>query len=420
MINKKRPRSNLITALIGGSLLFYAISGINSVLNYALYPIVSRFLNTAQYGETQFLLSTFNQLSVGFVVLNILAIIVTSRITDKPQQTKSLAILTAICSVGAGIISLIGSVVLVTFSNQLNLTSVWSIIFLSASLLLNVPFTILLGQMQGNRQFVASGMISLLATVSKFVFAIIFMISGFGVVGVMAGTAAGMLIAVMGGLMYTKQLPILRLHSPLIRNYKKIAFIRNNAIVGLLSIATVTLLSTVDSIASRLILNTTDAGIYAAIATLAKIILAATAPLIWLCLPAAAKKDTRTVWRYIAITAAVGIGITALLSINPSAIIEISLSIKAAEFAPLLPLASLSMSIYSIALITTAALLCSTHLKPLSLIYGVIIAISIVITIYLLFFTSITMLHVLTCQLTVGVAIMASTLFLLHKTKQTT
>ncbi len=362
---KKRTLLGLIA---GGSLLFYAISGINSLLNYAVYPIISRLVSIKEYGEIQFLLSLFSQLAVGFIVLNILAIIINAT-SSKHEQADRTTSLNIIAGSIVGALSVAGVLVIIGFMDQLQLTSLTAVVLLGVSLILNVPFTVLIGKLQGNERFLLSGVISLVATAGKLIFSIVFIMCGFGVPGAMLGIIIGTVLAIiigyvcLGGSSYQRK--AYRYH---LSNLKTI---QTQAFVGFFVMAIVTLYSTADSIISRIILSPDDAGHYAVVATIAKIILAACAPLIWLSLPSALQKNSASVMRYILLTLCIGLVFTCLFSINPSLLIYISMSVDITSYASLLPLAAASMTVYALLSIVSAIIICIGKLRGISFIFFV-------------------------------------------------
>jgi O-antigen/teichoic acid export membrane protein len=404
MMTKLKIPKKLLRIIGSSSLLFFALSGLSSLLNYAIYPILSRLVSVDTYGEIQFLLSSFNQLAVGFVVLNILAVIITVTVVDKNSQKGKVRSLNIIAGVIALSLALIGIVALLANMSGLQLSSPMGIIFIGIALILNVPYTITVGQLQGSGKFVQSGVVGIVATLGKFVFSIIFVLAGLGVAGAMLGVALGMGISLLIGYFYSNRSPMISL--TLQQHIKSLLDLKYIALTGLFCITVLTLLSTVDSIASRIILSTTEAGLYAAVATLAKIILAATAPLLWLTLPPAIQGDNKLVKRYILVTTIICTIIIASFSFNSQAFIQITMSINVERFAQLLPIAALSMSVYAIAFILTAILICKNKFKILNYSYIaaiVIFAIPIIVTVSRMGF--INMLDVILCQIFAGLVI---------------
>ena len=414
------PYKKILRFVLAGGLIFYAISGVNSLLNYALYPVLSRLMPIEQFGEAQFLLSAFNQLSVGFIVLNILAVIIAARIQNRATQNRHIASLNIVAGAIAGVIACAGVILLSTFSTSLNITSFTAVAFLGLSLLLNVPFTILVGQLQGNGKFTASAVVSFVATISKFGFSVIFALLGLGIGGVIAGVACGMFVAIMLSLFYTRSADRNLFKKSLSSHIKTLSIIKAQAVIGLCSIGIITILSTVDSLLSRALLDNYQAGLYSTVATLSKIILAATAPLLWLALPQAVNKNYTAAWRYVGLTAIIGIATTTIFSIHPAFIIETALSVNAGDYANLLVPASISMTIYAVALVLTAILLCKERPVALLYVYGGLLVSGTMLVFIATFIPQITMREIVFGQIFLGLVITVPCLILLLRRSRST
>lgn len=359
-------RKRLFLLLTSGALLFYATSGVSSLLNYAIYPMVARFTTVAEYGEVQFLLSAFNQLAVGFVVLNILAIIATAGVHRDKNPLQTVKSLNIAASAIASVVAVAGVLVILLFSDQLQLTSPFAIALTGLALILNVPFTILLGQLQGQDRFAASAAISLVATGGKFVLSLVLVAAGFGVAGVMMGVLLGMLASVITGRLLAGSPENKRISFR--HHLSLLAPLKTYALAGLLAVGIVTILSSIDLIGARILLDSTAAGEYAAMATIAKIIIAAGSPLLWLSLPPALSGNLILVKKYLTLTAIICAVSVAAFSIAPAALVRLVTSIDPGIYADIMLVASIGMGVYAVAFILCAVLVCLRKFRSLSVI----------------------------------------------------
>lgn len=364
---KAIPRQAVLKRILTGSFIFYVFSGISSLLNYVFYPVIARLVPTTEYGEIQFLVSMFTQLAVGFVVLNILAIIISAKITKRQEQSLAIKNLNAVATIVILSIVIIGLGVIYFNKSILGFTSDIAIIALAFSLLINVPFTISIGQLQGNGRFIASGIVSMLAALLKLVFSVLFVIMGFGVAGAILGIGTGMIFSLIITLLLNKKKAALdsgEYKPSFIRSidFRQLIFIRKQAIVAILAVTAITLLSSADSIVSRIILNPEVAGRYAAVATIAKIILATTAPIMWLALPPAVKRDRTVAIKYVLIASIVAFTIGLLFIIFPSFFVNQLLGINAGSYIKFVPIASIAMALCSVGFILVCVSICLSHL----------------------------------------------------------
>ena len=358
----------LIKPIATGAFIFYVFSGISSLLNYAFYPVISRFVSVVEYGEIQFLVSMFTQLAVGFVVLNILAIIISTELKNGVEQRKALRSLNVVASFVSMLIVAVGVTLLILQRDNLGITTNSAIIALGLSLLINVPFTIAVGKLQGNNKFIASGVVSMLGALLKLVFSLFFVMLGYGVTGALFGIFAGM----------TVSLTIIEIINVRTKTNQKISvfskhrlvqlsFVKNRAVVALIAVTLITLLSAADSITSRIVLTNVDAGHYATVATVAKIILFATSPLMWLALLPALQHNNKLILKYLAVAVAMSITATVCFSIAPLFFTQTIMGIDPKQYISLVPIAAIGMTLCATAFIILAATICMGYLRTISI-----------------------------------------------------
>ena len=405
----------ILLFVTSSALIFYAISGFTALINYLFYPVVSRLVTIEQYGEIQFLVSSFNQLAVGFVVLNILAIILALKTQSDAEKNEKVHSLNIIAGILASILSIIGVGVLILYAEPLQLSQPVAIVALGVSLLVNVPLTTAIGHLQGLGRFVSAGVVGLVAALAKLFFSVLFVFIGWGVTGAVVGIVIGMLCAVMLGYILLGKLTIARSRKNISRHLGELVHIRYQAAAGLLALSLLTILSTVDLIASRVTLSAEEAGQYAAVATLAKIILAVGSPLMWLALPLAIERRYRKIAHYLLLTAGICALLIGLFSINPTLITTLSMGIDPRSFGALLPLAAVSMAFYALAFILVSALLCLDHVKSLVVLSGVTILIAVVSAIYLIGTQTLSVITVLAMQTAIGLGICLASSFILYR-----
>jgi O-antigen/teichoic acid export membrane protein len=312
----------------------------------------------------------FTQLAVGFVVLNILAIVISAQIKEHKEQLEAIKSLNVVSCIVILVVVVIGSVVLYTNKTSLGLSDSTAIVALGLSLVINVPFTVAIGHLQGNGHFMASGVLSTLGSFLKLVFSVIFIMMGFGVGGAILGIGIGMLITLILVEIVNKRSVDPKPKTSFIPTkamFQRLVFIRERAVIAIIALTVITLLSSADSIVSRLFFDTHSAGQYAAVATLAKVILAATSPLMWLALPPAVSRDRQKIMTFLSITAAISFSACIIFSLAPTFFLQTLLGIDAGVFTSVLPLASIAMALCSIAFVLVSVSVCLGTLRNLFL-----------------------------------------------------
>jgi O-antigen/teichoic acid export membrane protein len=318
----------------------------------------------------------FAQLSVGFIVLNILTVVIGVSIRDKDAQHTTIRSLNLIAQMAAIGIAIVGVGILIFNKESLSLSSNLSAIFLGVGLVANVPFTIVIGRLQSSERFITSGAISLFSVIAKLVFAIIAAKLGLGTPGVIAGIGLGLIVAwILGELLLGTRTSISFKFSPtpFRHHLHKLSFLRTQAFTALLAITILTVLSSADSIVSRIALTHYQAGLYAAIATIAKTLLALATPIMWLALPSAVAGEKNKIKRYLIITAVLCITTGLIIVLAPNFFTTILIGINPGNYLHLLPIATLSMAIYALAFLIVSVNICMHHL-PL-VISGVLLSV---------------------------------------------
>ncbi len=383
---RRLSQSPLLRKFIASSVMFYALSGITSLANYLFYPIIARFVNVEQYGEIQFLVSMFGQLSVGFVVLNILAVIISVKKTDPTQQQRAIQALNQLAQLVAVVVCVGGVILLSTYHQHLSISSIWPIIWVGVGLLANVPLTIVIGRLQGGGRFVASGVLSLLSVLIKLFASILLTVLHQGSSGAIAGIAIGLLAAWLVG----EWLLATPVHRPSIASifsrkisFSELHFLKNAGFITLLAITSLTILSSADSITSRIVLNSFEAGQYAAVATITKTILALATPLMWLALPAAINHNIKKVRSLLVITFGICAIFGACIIILPAFFTKVLVGVNPAAFLSLTAPATISMVLYALSFVVVAAGVCIGHLRK---VFSATIASAIMYGIMVLFF----------------------------------
>ena len=361
-------RNKYLSKVLSGSLMFYAFSGVAALLNYAFYPILGRIISVGEYGEVQFLISTFTQLSVGFVVLNILAIIISVKAHSDTEQAESIKTLNQVAIVIMLPVIIIATAILFFIRDTVNITEPLAIIGLGFSILINIPYTTSIGKLQGNGQFLASGVINTIGALGKVVCSVLLVLLGFGVTGAVAGVGLGTFVAYCIALLLdNNRNKASRKTVYLSKRYiKQITYIRNQSIVAVVVMTLLTILSIFDTITARILLDHASAGQYAAIATTTKTILAATTPLMWLALPYATKNHKKSTNKYIFLTGLVAAAFCIVIFFFNQPIVTILTGIYAGKYLDYTLFASVAMSFCAIAFIYGAIMICRNHLRIVS------------------------------------------------------
>lgn len=177
------------------SSLFGALSIAGAVLNYALYPVLVRILNTHDFGDFAVIVAISNQLLGILLAFNIISIYLVKSQSEATAREHAEIIQKVLIWFFA-----IATLVVFALSPFLNdLLKVYSLGYfavLSLILITAIPGVIWTGYLQGHKELIRVGAFNFGAALGKLVFATIFAImlgTVGGLLGILVGTLLGLL-----------------------------------------------------------------------------------------------------------------------------------------------------------------------------------------------------------------------------------
>jgi O-antigen/teichoic acid export membrane protein len=281
----KETMQALIKRLTASSFLrhnaiFFVGSGLVSFLNYLYYPVLGRLLTPADFGEVQAIVSFFLQTGVFLQVLTLVTIGVVKRYPAGAQRAGLLAELERL----ALWVSLILLIPALAFSpwmqSFLHFHSPWPFILLALSVPLAIPAAFRNAFIQSQQRFGLLSGAGLIGAGSKLILSTGFVLVGLRSVGAIMGIVLAQVLSLLYAIFWARRLggpgmswrpgrPNLKLIRPELR-YAGLVLITALAINVLLS---------VDIIVVKHYFSPHEAGLYAGIATIARIIYFLTGPL---------------------------------------------------------------------------------------------------------------------------------------------
>jgi O-antigen/teichoic acid export membrane protein len=337
--------------------IFFAGSLAVSVLNYLYYPILGRLMPTVQFGETQALVSLFLQATIFLTVVTNVAV---SIVANEPDQTHGrrviyeLEYLMLLVTLAALALLLVWVEPLRRFLQFDEATPFYA---LAAALLLGVPLALRTAYMRGRAAFGAVSAANILASITKIVFSVVFVLVGWGTLGAIGGIVAAQLIAAIFairrarryGLAAWPRLGWLRRPDPaLVRPY-----LRYSLLVLVVSLI-MTILFSFDVVLAKHLFSAETAGLYAGVATIARIIYFLTASIAAVLLATAklsagVAANRRLLMRSMLLQLIIGGVALAVFVLAPHLVIELLVGAKYLVYADLLP--RLALALFVLALI---------------------------------------------------------------------
>jgi O-antigen/teichoic acid export membrane protein len=252
------------------SIVFTCLSVLASGLNFLYYPVIAHALTLSQFGDVQVGIAFIMQAAALFTSLNILALFFTAQRSEERALTVQLERIVIGISL---LLAILVSVFAQPLASALHLNNYHILYILSIIFLINIPCATWLGSLQGNGQFLASGVISVMSSIAKIAIGVLAIALGAGAYGALFGLLAGSLVILPLAYLAQKDKTINFKHTfAIVRKADFLIFKNHPEVTAIfLSIFFLALASTIDVIASKILLSPRSAGQYAQFSTAAKI-----------------------------------------------------------------------------------------------------------------------------------------------------
>ncbi|HVI69180.1 MAG TPA: oligosaccharide flippase family protein, partial [Magnetospirillaceae bacterium] len=345
------------SAFLKHNLVFLIGSVGVGVLNYAYYPLLSRLLPPAAFGEVQVLVSIFLQLTI---FLNVVSMVTVHVVTNYHDATKANRVVFELerwatwAACGLLILTLLCAPLL---RDLLHFDSMLPFVGLGLALVVSVPLALRGGYARGKHKFAEASWAAVIGSAAKILLSAALVVTGLGTVGAILGIIAAQLaalayIAYKVGNMGFARPEHLNYWSKLEPHVIVPELTYSAAVfVGSLSIA---LLMSIDVIAAKYFFDAHTAGLYAAIATVARIIFFLTVPVSQVLLTKISLQKTHAQNRAmflksLALTVGLGGIVAAVCAIAPQAVVTILMGKGYTDEAASLPLLAFALLIVSVA-----------------------------------------------------------------------
>lgn len=338
--------------------IFFFGSVTVGALNYLYYPILGRMLTPASFGEVQTLVSLFLQLSIFLSVLSLVAVnIVANAEGDEARNALVLEFekLASVISIALLFLTIIFGHELQHF---LRFNSIWPFILLALSLVVTVPFTLRGAFLRGKHRFGLASTSNLIASAGKILFSAGLVAVGLGTAGAIGGLVLAQAVACGLVAWWTFRLGLQakdnsrRLAVGLPDMRLLLPELRYGGIVLVASLA-ITLQYSIDIIIVKHYFDARTAGLYAGIASAARVIFFLTASFSQVLMPMVKLKNSDHQNRQLLLKSFVlfgGLSLPALLVFSgfPKLILGVLMGHAYIAMSGLLPRLSLAIFIISI------------------------------------------------------------------------
>ncbi|HET8671865.1 MAG TPA: oligosaccharide flippase family protein, partial [Candidatus Saccharimonadales bacterium] len=266
--------------------IFFLGSVAVGVLNYLYYPIIGRIMTPAAFGEVQTLISLFLQLTIFLTVFSLVVVNIVANVTDAGRRDKLVLEFEKLALLVSTML-LIATIVLQPFLKEFfQFSSSWPFVILALAMVATVPYTMRSAFLRGKQRFGLAALSNLVGAGGKILFSVLLVTIGLGAAGAIGGLVLAQILActlVMwwayrNGLIsnaHRFSLPDIRLLLPELKY----------GLLVLVSLLAITLQYSVDVVIIKHFFDAHQAGLYAGIASVARIIFFLTASVALVLMP---------------------------------------------------------------------------------------------------------------------------------------
>ncbi|HEV2402779.1 MAG TPA: oligosaccharide flippase family protein [Candidatus Saccharimonadales bacterium] len=324
-------------------------------LNYLYYPVLGRLLQPGSFGELQALVSIFTQIAIFLSVLGLMTVTIVTNYSNNAQRNRviveleKLSLLLVFGLVAATVLS----------ANMLKhffqFHSTAPFLVLAFAIAASVPLMFRSSYLRGRQHFGLAAWIGVIASAADLVLAAALVLAGWGTTGAITGLLLGQAIACGVAIIWARRqgftaplygsvrLPNVRLIAPELR-YALLVFISSLVMTAMYSIDTVVVKHYFDS---------RTAGLYAGIATVARIVFFLSASVGQVLLPTVrldspVRHNQLVLFKSLLLLSAIGGSTLVIFALLPRMVIGLLMGGTYLRYAGLLPRLSLVIFLVSL------------------------------------------------------------------------
>lgn len=383
-------------------------------LNYLYYPVMGRLLPPAAFGEVQTLISLFLQVTIFLMVLGLVTINIVANYRSDTERDAVIREFEQLALVLSIVLLFFTIIFQDTLKHFLQFNASWPFILLMTALVATVPFTFRGAFLRGKQQFALASLANIISAAGKLAFAVVFVALGTGSSGAIGGLVAAQIVASGFAAFWARRhglrasgrrgvlrLPDMHLLAP---------ELKYGALV-LIGSLTVTLQYSVDIVVVKHYFDPHTAGLYAGMASVARIIFFLTASVALVLMPmvridAEPGANKRLLLRSLILLAAAGLPVLAVFVLAPQQVVTLLMGREYAAVAELLP--TLSVAIFTVSVLN---LIVSYYLALRRYSLAVVIIIGAVVT-YALLLTQHDTLRAVVNNVLIGSSVMLALLLI--------
>lgn len=326
-------------------------------LNYLYYPILGRILSPVAFGEVQTLVSFFLQLSIFLTVLGLVTVNISANYEDVPKRNRVIFDLERI----ALAVSLVLLVVSVLTRHQLqhffHFDDSVPFVVLVLAVVVSVPFTFRGAFVRGRHGFGVASISNLIASGVKILFSAALVTAGMGTVGAIWGVTAAQFVALLYIAYWARRMGLVRTAEATWMGKPDMTLLLPELkYAGLVLVTSllITLQFSIDILVVKHYFDAHTAGLYAGIATVARIIFFLTGSISQVLMPMVKLKnapaDNSSLFKKsFGLLMLTGVPVLLIFMLAPEIVVRVLMGGQYDQYASLLPM--LSATIFVVAFV---------------------------------------------------------------------
>lgn len=364
------------------NLIFFVGSTAVGVFNYLYYPVMGRVLHPAAFGEVQALISLFLQITIFLTVLGLVTINIVANYQSEAQRDAVVLEFEHLALVISVILLLVTIACQNTLQRFLQFDATWPFILLILAVVASVPMTFRGAFLRGKQRFGLASSVNIIAAGSKIAFSAALVLLGAGTAGAIGGLVTAQVLACIFALGWARKNGLHRPKGQGILRLPNMRLLRPELPYGLLVLVGslfVTVQYSIDIVVVKHLFDPHTAGLYAGVASVARIIFFLTASISLVLMPmvkmgAATGQNERLLKKSLGLVLATGLPVLALFVLAPKQIVTLLMGHNYGSVAYLLPALSGAIFVVSIINLLVAYHLALRHFAMMpSIIIGAII-----------------------------------------------
>lgn len=349
----KRLRRN---SFIRHNAIFFFGSVAVGILNYLYYPLLGRLMPPAAFGEVQTLVSFFLQLSIFLSVLGLVTVNVATNYDNAERRNRVIFELERIALIAGLVLLMVTFVSSQWLQGFFHFDSATPFVVLAVAIFVTVPFTFRGAFVRGRHGFGVASISNIISSAVKIFASISLVLLGLGTAGAIWGIAIAQFVALIYIGFYAKKMGLQQAVDTHWRSRPDMELLRPElryAGMVLITSLLITLQFSIDILVVKHYFDAHTAGLYAGIATVARVLFFVTGSVAQVLMPSVKLRNTNAenrslLLKSLALIAAAGLPVLALFVVAPTFVVQVLMGQNYIHYAGLLPMLGLAIFVVAI------------------------------------------------------------------------